>query len=131
MLGLEVGHLLAPCTVEELEAHATGLVLDLVLELLAGHVLVHEALAVAVELEEARAAHAAAHVVDHGGVGAGLEHGAREHTHALAVAGVGHAALGGRGREERHDAVGLGRVVVEHLGVAADVAGGEVSRPWR
>ena len=50
VLDREGGPLLGPVPVEELEEHATGLVLDLVLHLLARDVFVREALAVLVQV---------------------------------------------------------------------------------
>ena len=125
MLGLEVRDLVLPTAVEELPRGAAGLGFDLILQLLARNVFVHEARAIAVELQEASAAHAGTHVVNHGGVGPLFQYSASKHAHTLAVSRVGHAAVGRGGREQGHDAVGLRGVVVQHLLVARDVARGE------
>ena len=129
-----IGQLLRPVGVEDLPALAVLLQLDLVFQLLAGQVLVHEALAVEVEVQEACIAHdayagevgAAAHVVDHWGV-ALLHLSTGPHTQLDAVALVGEVALHVHIGEQALDVVlnDLGAEVLEHLGVLGVVAGGE------
>ena len=92
VVGRHVGDLLRPLAVVDLEGGLIRLQLDLVFQLLARDGLVHEALAVLVELQERRHAHAAAHVMGHRGVEI-LHLRADPRAHAQAVAGGAGLAL--------------------------------------
>ena len=122
---MAVGHvddLLGPLAVEDLpRLHAglrqlgvlrDGLARVLGGDVLAGHVLVHEALALHVQLQEAVDAKRSAHVVGHRRVGAQLHPAAGPDAHELAAAVI----------DAAHELLGPRRVVVAHLGVRAVVA---------
>ena len=129
-----VGQLLGPVGVEDLPALAVLLQLDLVFQLLAGQVLVHEALAVQIQIQEACVAHdahtgqvgTAAHMVDHGCV-ALLHLSACPHAQLDAVALIGEAALHVHIGEQALDVVlnDFGAEMLQHLGVLGVIAGGQ------
>ena len=118
-----VRELFGPVAVEDLPGFAALLQLDLVFDLLAGQVLVHEAFAVHVEIQKARISHhadaceirAATHVVDHRRVVL-LHLGTCPHAEFDAVAGVGFLAFYVHIDEETHDAVfnDIGAEVFDH-----------------
>ena len=134
MSGREVLELLGPGAVEELVGRALRLQLHLVLKLLTGHVLVHEALAVQVEPQKAVVtddaaavgAGAAAHVVDHRRMPL-LHRRACPHAHLVAIADVGVVAL--CVQVKRQDLVAVldarGGEVLHHILVGQVVARGQ------
>ena len=132
--GRKVLELLGPSGVEELVGHVAGLLLKLVLELLTGQVLVHEALAgkvepqIAVVADDTAAADAgaAAHVVNHRGVPL-LQRNAGPSSHLVAVARGGVVAFDvHRGVHDGHLVLhDGGHEVLEHSGVVGVDAASE------
>ena len=130
----EVLELLGPVIVKELVGLALGLQLDLVFHLLAGDVLVHEALTAQVEEQiavvadnaAAIGASATAHVVDHRGMPL-LDGSTCPSTHLVTVADVGVGA--GAVHVQRENLVAVfyasGGKVLHHVLVCQVVAGGD------
>ena len=97
----EAAALLRPFGIEELVRGALGLHLDLVLDLLAGRILVHEALAFEIQIQVSVDSHdalagdvgASAHVVNHGSMMT-LHPRACPSAHAMPIAAIGVIAFG-------------------------------------
>ena len=132
--GGEVRQLLGPGGVEELVGLALRLQLHLVLQLLAGQVLVHEALAAQVQPEiavvaddtAAVGAGTAAHVVDHRGVPL-LDGGTGPGSHLVALTDIGVVAFVIKVDAQDVDAVfhAFRRVELHHVLVAQVIARGQ------
>ena len=122
---VHVLQLVGPLGVEDLPGGLLGQAAELVLEGLATHVLVHEAVAVDVGQQEGVHAQGTAQVVGHRGEGAVLHLGADPHAHALAVTGVRGVAGGVAVGEDAGKARGPRHVVGHHVLVAGEVARGE------
>ena len=119
---VHLADLIGIVVVENLNAVLTGLAIELRGELLAGNILVYEALTTGVCQEECIAAEGAAQRVGHGGVGAVLHLGADPHTHLLALANVGGVA-GGVHVHPHSGIRAAAAVVLHHVGVAAVITG--------
>ena len=122
MGAVHLADLIGIVVVENLDAVLTRLAIKLRGELLAGNVLVDEALATGVCQEECVTAKSAAQRVGHGRVGAVLHLGANPHTHLLALANVGGVA-GGVHVHPHSRIRAAAAVVLHHVGVAAVITG--------
>ena len=105
-------------SIEDRVPAAVGLIGNTGVALTVGHILSHKALTVVVDSQQRFLAHDAGGLgVDHLGVGDGLKLCADQHTHKLAVAGLGELLFLKQGR--------IRAIARNHSGIVLVVAGGE------